>query len=66
MRTYEDYLNDPALAGEPRALREVHAMRLKVQDEIRGMTAAEQTAYFHEAAARLLAPDAALPEAAAK
>jgi hypothetical protein len=49
MKTYEDYLNDPALAGEPRALREVHAMRLKVQDEIRGMTAAEQTAYFHEA-----------------
>ncbi|MDR0583695.1 MAG: hypothetical protein LBG57_05010 [Treponema sp.] len=51
MKTYEDYLNDPALAGEPRALREVHAMRLKVQDEIRGMTATEQTAYFHEAVA---------------
>jgi hypothetical protein len=57
MKTYEDYLKDPALAGEPRALREVHAMRLKVQDEIRGMTAVEQTAYFHEAAAWFFAPE---------
>jgi hypothetical protein len=57
MKTYEDYLNDPELAGEPRALREVHAMRLKVQDEIQGMTAAEQTVYYHEAAARFFALD---------
>jgi hypothetical protein len=32
-------------------------MRLKVQDEIRGMTPAEQTAYFHEAAARFFATE---------
>jgi hypothetical protein len=50
-------MNAPELAGEPRALREVHAMRLKIHDETQGMTAAEHTAYFHEGAARFLAPD---------
>jgi hypothetical protein len=56
-KTLDEYLNDPDLVGEPEALREVHAIRLLISDETRGMTAAEHTAYFHEAAARLLAPD---------
>ena len=61
-KTLDDYLNDPDLADEPEALREIHAIRLKIHDETRGMTAAEYTAYFHEAAARFFAgrnaPDA--------
>jgi hypothetical protein len=44
-------------AGKPEALREVHAIRLLIRDETRGMRAAEHTAYFHEASARLFAPD---------
>ena len=47
MKTLEDYMNDPDLANEPRALREVHAIRLKINDETKGMTAMEHTAYFY-------------------
>jgi hypothetical protein len=56
-KTLDEYLNDPDLANEPEALREVHAIRLKIHDETQGMTAAEHTAYFHKGAARFLAPD---------
>jgi len=56
-KTIDDYLNDPELADEPSALREVHAARFMIQDETKGMTAAERTAYYHEAAVRFFAPD---------
>jgi hypothetical protein len=46
MKTYEDFLKSP----EPRALREAHAMRLKVQEETKNMTATEKTAYYHHQA----------------
>ena len=49
-KTLDDYMNDPDLADEPQALREVHAIRLMIQDETKGMTAAEHTAYYHEGA----------------
>jgi hypothetical protein len=51
MKTIDDYLNDPSLVNEPMALREVHAARLKIQDEIKGMTAEEKRAYYHDGAA---------------
>jgi hypothetical protein len=54
MKTIDDYLNDPALADESSALREVHAIRLKIYDETKGMTSEEHTAYFHDGAARFL------------
>jgi len=50
MRTFEDYLNTPELAGEPEFLQEIHAARLKIQDEIKGMNVAERAAYFNRAA----------------
>jgi hypothetical protein len=50
MRTFEDYLNTPELVGEPEFLQEIHAARLKIQDEIKGMTVAERAAYFNRAA----------------
>jgi len=56
-KTLDDYLNDPDLANEPQALREVHAARLMIQDETKGMTAEERTAYYHEAAMRFFATD---------
>ncbi|MDR0302271.1 MAG: hypothetical protein LBI04_08185 [Treponema sp.] len=52
----DDYMNDPDIVNEPSALREVHAARLMIQDETKGMTVAERTAYYHEAAVRFLAP----------
>jgi hypothetical protein len=41
MKTIEDYMNDPAIADEPRPVREIHAARLMIQDERKGMTATE-------------------------
>jgi hypothetical protein len=49
-KTLEEYMSDPALANEPSALREIHAIRLMIHDETKGMTAAEHTAYFHKGA----------------
>jgi hypothetical protein len=50
MRTFEDYLNTPELAGEPEFIQEIHAARLKIQDEIKGMTTTERTDYYNRAA----------------
>ena len=58
-KTLDEYLNDPELANEPSALREVHAIRLKIYDEIKDMTVAERTAYFSGSAARLLGKESA-------
>ena len=41
MKTIEDYMNDSAIADEPRPVREIHAARLMIQDERKGMTASE-------------------------
>jgi hypothetical protein len=56
-KTLDDYLKDPDLANEPEALREVHAIRLKIHDERKGMTAAEYNAIVRQRAARFLAID---------
>jgi len=56
-KTLDDYLNDPELAGEPDALREVHAIRLKIHDERKGLVAAQYNAIVHQRAARFLASD---------
>jgi hypothetical protein len=50
MKTINDYMNDPALVNEPRALREVHAARLKIQEETKNMTIEEKNAYYHHGA----------------
>jgi hypothetical protein len=50
MRTFEDYRNTPELAGEPEFLQEIHASRLKIQDETKGMTTEERAVYFNRAA----------------
>jgi Zn/Cd-binding protein ZinT len=47
-KTFDDYMNDPRIKDEPMGLRMTHAMRFKVQDEIKDMTMAEMTAYYHE------------------
>ncbi|MDR1215768.1 MAG: hypothetical protein LBK25_03700 [Treponema sp.] len=47
MKTINDYLNEPALANEPMALREVHAIRLMIHDETKDMTIEEKRAYHN-------------------
>ena len=59
MKTIDDYLNDPDLANELQALREVHAIRLKTHDERKGMTSVEYNAIVHQRATRFLASDKA-------
>ena len=56
-KTLDDYLNDPDLANEPSALREVHAIRLMIQDETKGMTPSERTAYYNGSATGFLTSD---------
>jgi len=51
MKTVQEYmndprmLNDPAMAGTLEPVREIHAIRLMIQDETAGMTAAERSAF---------------------
>ena len=54
-KTIDDYMSDPDLVNEPATLREIHAARLMIQDETKGMTIEEKTAYYHEATSRFLA-----------
>ena len=56
-KTLDDYLNEPELTNEPNALREVHAIRLKIHDERKDMTAAEYNAVVRQRATRFLASD---------
>jgi len=56
-KTLDDYMKDPDLAKEPQALREVHAIRLKLQDERKGMTSAEYNAIVHQRATQFLASE---------
>ena len=50
MKTVVDYMNDPRIINDPsmagvlEPIRKIHAIRLKMQDETAGMTAAEKTA----------------------
>jgi hypothetical protein len=46
MKTINDYMNDPDVLEMPEYLREIHAARRLLQDEIAGMTIAEESAYF--------------------
>ena len=41
-KTIDDYLKDPDIAHEPQALREIHAIRLKIRDERKEMTEAPE------------------------
>ena len=57
MKTLDDYLSDPEIVNEPSALREIHAIRLKIHDERKGMTAAEYNAIVHQRSIRFLSSD---------
>jgi hypothetical protein len=61
MKTVQDYLNDPRIKSDPwmvgalEPIREIHAIRLKLQDETAGMTTAEETEYYKTKTAALFA-----------
>jgi len=63
-KTLDDYLNDPDLAHEPSALREVHAIRLKIHNERKGMSPEEYNAIVRQRAARFFAPNEAYEDSA--
>jgi hypothetical protein len=60
MKTVQDYMTDPRLLNDPdmaRALepvREIHAIRLKLQGEYTGMTAEEETKLRNKRAVEFL------------
>jgi hypothetical protein len=60
-KSFDDYLNDPRIKNEPMGLRITHAMRFKVQDETKGMTPSERTAYYNGSATGFLASDKSRP-----
>ena len=43
-KTWEDYYNDPDIVHEPSAMREIHAIRLRIYDERKGLSWAEYNA----------------------
>jgi hypothetical protein len=42
MNKLEKYMNDPDIVNEPMAMREVHAIRLMIQDEQKDMSVEER------------------------
>jgi hypothetical protein len=54
MRTFEDYMATPEIANEPLYLREIHAARLMIQDETRGMSSTEWLNYWKRKEAELV------------
>jgi hypothetical protein len=66
MKTVQEYLNDPRMLNDPAMLgalepvKEIHAIRLMIQDETAGMSVAEKTAY-HKQGAEVLFSSLGLP-----
>jgi hypothetical protein len=53
MKTVTDYMNDPRLLNDPEMagalepIKEIHAVRLMLQDETAGMTTTEKVAFIN-------------------
>ena len=61
MKTVQEYMNDPRMLNDPamakalEPVKEIHAIRLMIQDETAAMSAAEKAAYHKQGAADLFA-----------
>jgi hypothetical protein len=56
-KTLDEYMNDPDLVNEPATLREIHAIRLMIHDETKGMTTMERTNYFNKKTSDYFVPE---------
>jgi hypothetical protein len=61
MKTVQDYLNDPRLLNDPfmdedtpEPIKELRAIRLKIQDETEGMSPKEHVEYFNKRGREIL------------
>jgi len=48
MSSYLDYMDDPDIINEPMPLREVHAIRLMIYDEMKDMSPGEHVRLVNE------------------
>ena len=61
MKTVKEYMNDPRMLNDPgmakalEPIKEIHAIRLMIQDETAGMSAEEKAAYHKQGAEALFA-----------
>ena len=61
MKTVQDYLNDPRILNDPdmagalEPIKEIHAIRLMLQDERAGMSPEEEVEYLNKKAEEFLA-----------
>ena len=46
MNSYDQFYNDPEIVNEPKSLREIHAIRLKIYNDIKDMTPDEKKKYY--------------------
>jgi hypothetical protein len=66
-KTVKDYMNDPRILEDqemmeaPECIREIHAIRLKHQDERAGMTPEEHVNYVNQKAAAFFARSGMTP-----
>jgi hypothetical protein len=71
MKSEADYMNDPRITGDPAMMnallriRELHAIRLKLQDESAGMTEDEYCNFYHNEATAFFAASDIVPKYAA-
>ncbi|AEF80246.1 hypothetical protein [Leadbettera azotonutricia] len=65
MKTIQDYMTDPRILNDPGCddilIREIHAARLKLQDETAGMTVQERCDYLNNKARDVLSSIGADP-----
>jgi hypothetical protein len=54
-KSLDYYMNDPDIADEPMGLREVHAIRLMIADEIKDLNFDERREYFSAGAKEFFA-----------
>ena len=52
--TLKEYMDDPEIIHEPMAMREIHAIRLKMHDERAHLTPEEYNNLVHQGAQRFL------------
>ncbi|GHV86353.1 hypothetical protein AGMMS50230_19610 [Spirochaetia bacterium] len=70
MKTVEEYLNDPRILNDPdmadtlEPVKEIHAARLKLQDETAAMSPAERNEYINDKARKFLASIGVTPRLA--